>query len=87
MMEFLNIMKNTTIILPAWEITVLVGALSFFLVTKRTNIGLIAAYVFSYHWGFRFFAEQSQNFFVAYCVLGGVVGLLTVISMMSSNDH
>ena len=80
----INLVRAATITLPAAELSLLLIVLSFCLVLKFCRVGLIAAYLFLYRWGWMFFISARERYQVAYLVFGAVVGLLTVIGMLQS---
>lgn len=82
--ELIKLMSDATITLPVLEVTILLVLLAGCLVFKCTRVGLVIAYLFIYRWGWLFFTDRGQNFLLSYLVLGCVVGILTVVGMLSS---
>jgi hypothetical protein len=82
MVEFVDMLKNATITLPAVEVAIMMITMSFCLLVRYPKVGLIAAYIFAYKWGWMFINKQSPNFLVAYLAFGFIIGLLGVICML-----
>lgn len=88
--EVWAVIKTASITLPALELTVLLGLLTFCLVFRLTRAGLITAYLFIYRWGWIFFSEKDENFLKFYLIFGTAVGIITAIGLIfhhgSAND-
>ena len=84
--QMLNLLSSATIPLPALEVVALLVLLSACLLFRTTRIGLLAAYIVVYRWGFLFFMNNAQSSLVAYMIFGGFVAVLTVIGMLHKPD-
>jgi hypothetical protein len=80
--QFLTLVRNATITLPAVELTLLLGLLTLTLVFRMARTGLMVGYLFVYYWGWNLFVGHRSEFMIAYLVFGGGVGVLTVIGML-----
>jgi len=78
------IIKTASITLPALELTVLLGVLTFCMVLRLTRIGLITAYLFIYRWGWILFTEKDEQFLTTYLIFGTTVGIITVAGIIFS---
>lgn len=78
----LTIIKTASITLPAIEISILLGLLTFCLVFRLTRIGLITAYMFIYRWGWILFAAKDEQFLKTYLIFGMAVGIITVAGLV-----
>lgn len=81
-----QIISGASIELPAVEVTVLLVVIAVCLVSRHTNVGLIATYIFAYRWGWKLFAGHSIHVMTVYLFFGTITGILTVIGMMT-NKH
>lgn len=79
--DFLAIVRDATITLPAVELTMLLGLLTLTLVFRLARTGLLASYMFVYYWGWSLFVGHRPKFMVGYLVFGGAVAILTAIGM------
>ena len=85
--EFINIISEASLPLPALEIAILLVSLTLCLVFRLNRIGLVIAYLFAYRWGWIVFVERSQSFLTVYLLFGSIVGILTVAGLLKSPDH
>ena len=83
--ELITLISGATITLPVVEVCALLSLLSVCLVFKCTKVGLVAAYLFIYRWGWLFLTGGGDNFLLSYLILGSVVAILTVIGMLTSS--
>ena len=74
-------LKNTAVALPAIEVSILITVLTICLLFRFNRIGLVAAYVFTYRWGWLFFSKENHGYLIPYFIFGGLVLFLTVISL------
>ena len=82
--EFIRIISGATLTLPALEITALLTLLTLCMVLKLSRIGLFAGFLFAYRWGWMVFVGRSPKFLFAYLMFGTLVGILTVVNVLSS---
>jgi len=82
MENVLNIIKTANITLPAAEWGLLLIIMTYCLVFHMTRVGLIAAYLFSYRWGWLLFAERDEKFLTTYLVLGVIIGIITSVGIV-----
>ncbi|MCX6991705.1 MAG: hypothetical protein NT011_01025 [Kiritimatiellaeota bacterium] len=92
-------LSHATISIPGMEAIVLLILLTICLLFRITRIGLVIAYIFTYHWGL-LFGEQYfvgdprvyHVFLASYIVFGILVLTLVVVAMMMAarsgdDDH
>jgi hypothetical protein len=86
MNELFQTVQQTQVPIPTIELLLLLIVLTVSLVFKSTRIGLLAAYVFVYRWGWLFFREtfhgQNDLFLFGYLIFGALVILLSIILML-----
>jgi len=83
--EIVNLITKTKLSLPVTELSLMIVALSLCLIFRASRTGLLVAFFFAYRWGWMFFAEHSEKFFVTYLVFGGIVCVLTVVNMLQKS--
>ena len=85
MRDFLEVVRHAQITMPSLEVMLLFILLSLTLLLRANRIGLVAAYLFVYRWGWIFFQESFGRdqlaFQYSYILMGGIVLVLSVISM------
>ncbi|MFC1496849.1 hypothetical protein ACFLS1_00060 [Verrucomicrobiota bacterium] len=84
--DFFKILLQANLTLPALEISILLMILALCLVCRYNRVGLIAAYLFAYKWGWTLFIGQNQSFLLAYLLFGCIVGILTAIGLLRSSS-
>ena len=82
--EVMQILPKATICLPALEITLLITILTVCLICSYSKVGLIAACLFAYKWGFQLFITESERYLTMYLIFGSFVCILTVIGMIQT---
>jgi len=91
MNEFLQILKETEISAPPIEMLLLLGILSISLVFKASRVGLLAAFLFVFRWGYVFFKENfdgdQYSFVYGYILFGLIVVVLSIISMYRQKNE
>lgn len=84
MNELLHTILLVKIDLPGIELMALLTIMSLALVFRFPRTGLIAAYIFSYRWGWQAITVNSPSALVAYMVFGILVGTLSVVGFLRS---
>jgi hypothetical protein len=85
--ELFNIIQHATLPLPAIEVSMLLAILTACLLFRFTKMGLVAAYLFTYRWGWLILTEQPDaDYLVYYLVFGVAAGILTVIGMLNNQS-
>jgi len=82
--EIIQILRNATICLPALEIILLITILTVCLTSSYSKVGLIAACLFTYKWGFQLFIREGDRYLTMYVICGSLVCILTVIGMIQT---
>jgi len=82
MNELLHTMSLVKIELPSIELMALLAIMSLAMVFRFPRTGLMAAYIFSYRWGWMAIMDYSPGALVAYMVFGILVGTLSVIGFL-----
>jgi len=82
--ELYTTLSHATLSLPAIEVVILIAIVAICLVFRLSRIGLVAAYLFTYRWGWMFFDDQPQGTLMAYLIFGCLVGILTVVGMLTT---
>jgi hypothetical protein len=89
-MELLKGFEHSSILLPTWDVMILLVVITLCLLFRWNRAGLIIAYVDAYRWGWVFFNESFkglfQTYLIGYYIFGVVVVLLYLLSWYFS-DH
>ena len=80
----LKTLQQARITLPAIELTSLLLIMAVCLVLRYSRTGLLAAYLFTYRWGWGFFTDENEEYLLAYLIFGTIVGVLTAVDMIRS---
>jgi len=83
--DMLELIKTASLTLPVAEITLLMLLLTACLLFRFNRTGIVAAYLFTYRWGWLFFVGHEQKYLVTYLLFGAVVGVLAVVGMLKTS--
>lgn len=84
--NLVTVLQESTVSLPATEVALLLAILTFTLLFRYPKVGLVAAYIFCYRWGWWVFASrENQLVFLLYLIFGCLVGGLVVLQMFISH--
>ncbi len=87
---FVETVRHAQIVAPSMELMILLGILTVALVCRAVRIGLTAAYLFAFRWGWLFVSENLAKkdivYLQAYVLLGVFVLVLGLIGMMRENS-
>ncbi len=83
MQSLLSIIEKTELMLPALEVLILIGLLTLSLLSRLHRCGMITAYLFSYRWCWSIVTDLPESAQIGYIVFGMLVGVLSVIGMLT----
>lgn len=87
---FIDTVRHTQIAAPSLELMLLLGILTIALIFRAVRVGLTAAYLFTFRWGWLFISEtlakKDAVFMQVYIFLGVIVFILGLIGMMRENS-
>ena len=83
--EIFSVIDGANLSLPVIEVTGLMVVVSLCLVFRYNRIGLIAAYLVAYRWGWMFVSSDYQQARIPYIWFGGAVTVLSIFSMVRDN--
>jgi len=82
------LVREANVVVPVTHIVFIILTLSVCLLFRCNSAGLLIAYVYSFFLGWKFCqsdlmtkSDQYQSYVVVYFVFGGIVLLLTIVSM------
>lgn len=85
--ELMEMFRTANIVVPAWQLSVALIAISICLVFRLNSSGLILAFLFTFYLGWSFWrtdllprSSQFETYGAIYLVCGALVLLLTVIN-------
>ncbi len=91
MINIVNALAQTDCSLPAYEVMILLMVLTVCLLMRASRIGLVAAYLFAYRWGWLLFdstfARTQMGYVYGYLVFGIIALILAVFSMWAPTDN
>ena len=90
MNELLNTLRESTIVIPTYEIMTLLLLQTFCYLFRSLRVGLLDSYVFTYSLGWRFirthFGWAGVPYLYGYCVLGMLVLALALYSLLTDHE-
>ncbi len=89
--SILSLLSGAKVMVPAYELIVLVLALAFCLLFRFSRTGLITAYLFTVHMGWLFCEKELTSpalmpYAGTYFIFAGLVFFLAIISTVVSSD-
>ena len=79
-------LSKTMVTLPASEVVILLGLITFCLLFRWNRAGLIIAYLDAYRWGWiffnEFFGKEYQSYIMGYYLFGGIVFILFIVGFL-----
>ncbi len=79
--QFIDIVSNASITIPAMDLTIVIATLTLCLVFKFSKTGLIVAYLFCYKLGWSVMLQHGDSYVAGYMSFGILVGVTAVIAM------
>lgn len=81
--DFLYILLNEQISLPAWEITALLAVLSIAMLLKASRTGILIGYMFTFHLVWVFLRIHfGASVMIPFWIFGGLLLLLGIASVI-----
>ena len=84
--DIFTLFEKSVISLPAAEVMLLLGLLTFCLFFSHSRIGLLLAFACTYRWGWTFFHATFQTEYrgllMAYTAFGALVLILAIIDII-----
>ncbi len=84
--QFMSTVTNASITISALELTFVIVALTSCLVFRFPRTGLIVAYLFCYKNGWTVMLQHSPTYVAGYMCFGILVGVVSVIGMLKSDN-
>ena len=85
MNSILSVLSHTEVNMASYEVMLQLVILTGCLLFRASRLGLIAAYIFAYRWGWlvfeRSFGTEQPAFIYGYMVFGFLTLILAVLSM------
>jgi len=83
--ELHHVIMTSQLTLPAFELAMLMALLTLGLLFRYSRTGMVVAYLFAYRWGWEIAHGLGRGAHFWYLVFGFIVGILTVLGMLSDS--
>ena len=85
--EIVSVIQNSSLTLPALEVTLLMALLSLALLFRYSRTGIVVAYLFTYRWGWNVTSHLGSEARLIYLIFGCTVAILSILGMLADTKQ